>query len=308
MIRYYKTLESHIQKIDKYEENCWIQCVGPNEDEINYLMAEFNIQPEFLRAAMDSEETSRIDKEGNATLLIIDSPFVDRTDKSFTYSTFPLSVIITSKNVITISLKENSVIEEFSEGLIKNARPEEKIQFAMNIMLRMSGKYLRYLNQIDKIAEKVEEEMKKSMKNKELIQLLEIQKSLVYFSTSLRSINLMLAKIDRGKFLKLHEEDKDLLEDVMVEMRQATEMSELHLNILCGTMDAFASIISNNLNIVMKRLASITIILSLPTIVTSFFGMNNFTDFNTPHWITLTSMCGALVAAAWIFLKKTKML
>ena len=315
MISYYKTVEDRIAKIDKYEEGCWINCISPDEDEVNYLLAEFNIEPDFVRASLDDEETSHIEREDDSILIIIDTPIVNKLGKNLTYSTRPLSIIITPKNVITISLKENSIVEEFSEGLMRKARPEQKIQFILHIMLRTASKYLQYLKQIDKITGHVEEELKKSMKNKELVQLMEIEKSLVYFSASLKSIKTMLAKITRGKYIKLEDENQEVLEDLSIEIQQATEMSEIYLSILSGTMNAFASIISNNLNIVMKVLASITIILSIPTLVAGIYGMNNgglYAMFEyvpvTAEWWFPFAASGALMAAAWFLLKRKNMM
>ena len=259
VIRYYKTVGNKVEKIQSIEEGCWVNCVKPTDSEINYILNTCNVNPEFIRASLDEEESSRIDREEENSLIIIDNPVVNKSGKNLTYYTTPLSIIITPHNIITISLKETHVLEEFEESLIKNTNINDKNRFVLQIMLRVAGKYLKYLKQINKITERVEEELKKSMKNKELIQFLEIEKSLVYFSASLKSIGVMLGRMGRGKYINLNEEQYELLEDVIIEIKQATEMSEIYLNILNGTMDAFASIISNNLNGVMKFLTSITI-------------------------------------------------
>ena len=158
--------------------------------------------------------------------------------------------------------------------MLKGVMTNLKTHFVLHIMLRMATKYLQYLKQIDKISDHVERELRKSMKNQELIQLLDIEKSLVYFSSSLKADEVTLEKIMRGRYIKLYDEDQDLLEDVLIEIKQAIEMSSIYLNILSGTMDAFASVISNNLNIVMKVLASITLIISIPTVISGLYGMN----------------------------------
>lgn len=308
MINYYKTVNGKTQEIEKYEKECWINCISPTEDEINYLISHFKIEPEFLRASLDEEESSHIDNEDGVTLIIIDSPVVNKSGKNLTYYTMPLSMIITPENLITISLKENSIIEEFSEGLIKSARPEQRKRFALQIMLRMAGKYLQYLNQINRITQHVEEELKKSMKNKELIQFLEIEKSLVYFSASLKSIGIMLGRIARGKYVKLDEEENELLEDVTIEIKQAMEMSEIYLHILSGIMDAFSSIISNNLNVVMKILASITLILSIPTIISGIYGMNNPGIPMMEYWWFPFILSFASMFITWAILKRKNMI
>lgn len=307
MISYYKTVNGRISKIDNYEEGCWINCVSPEENEVDYLISEFDVEPDFLRAALDKEELSHIDHEDGTTLIIIDSPVVEKSGKNFTYYTVPISIMITKKNVITISLRENAVIDEFAEGLMKNVRTDFKTHFVLHIILRMASKYLQYLNQINRISDIVETELKKSMKNQELIQLLEIEKSLVYFSSSLKAINATLEKIMRGRYIKLYEDDQDLLDDVMIEIKQAMEMSEICLNILTSTMDASASIISNNLNIVMKILASITLIMSIPTIISGFYGMNVDLPFSEyPWWPWLASALS--MAVAWYILRRKDMI
>lgn len=308
MITYYRTIKGRISKIDQYEEGCWINCVAPEESEVNYLISEFNIEPEFLRASLDEEESSHIDYEDGTTLIIIDSPVVERSGKNLTYYTMPLSVMITQRNVITVSLRENSVIDEFAEGLMRNVRTDFRTHFVLHIVLRMAGKYLQYLNQIDKISNHVERELRKSMKNKELIQLLEIEKSLVYFSSSLKATNVTLEKIMRGRYIKLYEDDQDLLEDALIEIKQAMEMSDIYLHILSGTMDAFASIISNNLNIVMKILASITLIISIPTVISGLYGMNTPNLPMIQYWWFPLLISGILMAIAGYMLKKRDML
>ena len=308
MISYYKTINGRISKIDNYEEGCWINCTAPSENEVSFLISEFNIEPEFIRSSLDEEESSHIDYEDGVTLIMIDSPLVEKAGKNLTYYTMPLSIMITPKNVITISLKQNSIIDEFSEGLIRNVRTHHKTHFVLYIMLRLASKYLQYLKQIDKISGHVEQELKKSMRNKELIQLLEVEKSLVYFSSSLKSTKVTLEKIMRGRFVKLYEEDQDLLDDLMIEIRQAIEMSDIYLNILSGTMDAFASIISNNLNIVMKTLASITLIVSMPTIVSGIYGMNTPNFPFMDYWWFPVLASGLLMVGSYIVLKKKDMI
>ncbi len=308
MIRYYKTVGGKTTEIKEYSPQCWINCTSPTEEEIEYLISNFSLDPEFARSALDEEESSHVDSEDENVLMIVDSPVVNHAGKNLTYYTMPLSIIITPENIITISIKENSIIEEFSESLIRNVRIEEKNRFALQIMLRMAGKYLQYLKQINKITERVEDKLKKTMKNEELMQFLEIEKSLVYFSASLRSIRGMIGKIRRGKYIKLTEEEHELIEDLSIEFTQAQEMSEIYMSILSSTMDTFSSVISNNLNVVMKILASITLILSIPTIISGIYGMNNpgiplMGYWWAPFIIMIVSSFGA-----WAILKKKNML
>ncbi|MCY1712760.1 magnesium transporter CorA family protein [Caproiciproducens galactitolivorans] len=306
MLSYYKTINGHITPIPSCEPGCWINCVAPDDAEINSLIADFHIEPDFFRAAMDEEESSHIDSEDDSTLIIIDIPVIEKAGKNITYTTMPVGIIITEKNVITVSTKENPVINEFSEDVVKGVQTNMKTRFILNIMLRVATRYLQYLKQIDKISNFIEKELRKSMKNSELIQLLDIEKSLVYFSSSLKANEITIEKIMRGRVVKLYEEDQDLIEDVLIEVKQAIEMSSIYLNILSGTMDAFASVISNNLNIVMKALTSIALIISIPTVIASMYGMNvsgiPFANFWFPVSISILFM-----GICYFVLRKKKM-
>ena len=274
MLHYYKTVNGRLREQEELEDGCWIDAVNPDEKEINFLIQRFSLEPDFLRAALDEEESSRIESEDGVTLIIIDAPVAEKGDTGVSYYTMPMGILVTKSNVITVSLRENTVIAEFAEGVVRGVQTELKTQFVLKIILRVATRFLQYLKQIDKVSNLLEQQLRKSMKNKELIQLLDVEKSLVYFSTSLKSDETTLEKLMRGRYIKLYEEDQDLLEDVLIEIKQAIEMSSIYLNILSGTMDAFASVISNNLNIVMKVLASITIVISIPNIIAGFYGMN----------------------------------
>ena len=308
MISYYKTINGHITKIEKYELGCWINCVAPKDEEVTSLIKNFNIEPELFRASLDEEETSHIDMEEGTTLITIDTPIVEKDDKNITYLTVPLSLMITQDNVITVSLRENPIINEFAEGVVRDVHTNLKTQFVLFIMLKTATKYLQYLNQIDRISNQVEKELRKSMRNKELIQLSEIEKSLVYFSASLKSTNATLEKIMRGRYIKLYEEDQELLEDVLIEFKQAIEMSNVYLNILYRTMESFSSIISNNLNNVMKTLTSITILIAIPTLISGIYGMNNpGIPGMEQTWVPFILMVVLTLITAW-WLKKTDLL
>ena len=304
MVTYYKTLDGTICQIENCEPGCWINCVAPEESEIQRLIDEFAIEPDFFRAAMDEEESSHLDSEDGNTLVILDIPVVELEDEQLTYFTRPLGIILTERNVIKVSLHENPILDEFAEGVVKNVKTNLKTHFTLHLMLRIAGRYLQYLKQIDKISSQVEKELRKSMKNAELIQLLEVEKSLMYFSSSLKANEITIEKIMRGRAIRLYEEDQDLLEDVLIEIKQAIEMAGIHLNILSGTMDAFASIISNNLNIVMKVLASITLIISIPTVISGIYGMNvdhlPFSNF----WFPVSVSLGLMLVAFFILRKK----
>ncbi len=278
LVNYYRSIEGKIREIENAEAGCWISLINPTETEISDIEDDMGIDRDYIRAALDEEEPSRIESDDGITLIVVDYPVAEQQDddhdNTLQYYTTPMSIIITDKNVITVSAKENAVLDELSKGIVKGIQPNLRTRFVFTILLRIAARYLQYLKQIDKLSNYVEGKMYLSMKNKGLIQLLGLEKSLVYFSTSLKSNEAVLEKLMRGRYLKLYEEDQDLLDDVLIEVKQAIEMTNIYSNILNGTMDTFASIISNNLNIIMKRMTTITIILTMPTIVFSFYGMN----------------------------------
>lgn len=280
MLTFYKTINNVTQEIEKSEPGCWISAVSPNPEETEFLITQIGILPEFIKASLDEEESPHIDHDEDAkqTLVIVDYPNADEdkntSEDTLLFTTLPIGVIIMKGYIVTISLYENLNIEDMANGRIKNVRTDLKTRFLLLLLLRISQRFLIYLRQIDRISSRTEQRLHQSMKNKELIQMLGLEKSLVYFSTSLKTDEVTLNKIMRGKPIKLYEDDQDLLEDVLIEIHQAIEMCNIYSNILSGTMDAFASVISNNLNIVMKILTVITIVMSIPNIIFSFYGMN----------------------------------
>lgn len=301
MLTFYKTIDSHTVQIDEAQSGCWINAVHPTEQEIAYLTDTIGVLPEFVKASLDEEESSHIDSDEGQTLVIVDYPSAEEDDNAnentLLYTTLPLGVIIMKGYVITISLYENLNIEDMANGRVRGIRTDQKTRFLLLLLLRISQRFLIYLRQIDRISSRTERTLHQSMKNKELIQMLGIEKSLVYFSTSLKTDEVTLNKIMRGKFIKLYEEDQELLEDVLIEIHQAIEMCNIYSNILSGTMDAFASVISNNLNIVMKVLTVITIVMAIPNIIFSFYGMN-VKGLPVPVWWfpTLAAVIACVIA------------
>lgn len=268
-----------LQKLDAIEQGCWVNIVAPSDQELLLVSKKTGAPLEFLRSALDEEETSRIDYEGSNMLFVVDIPFTEMEANSLTYDTYPLAIIHTEKEIITICLKNSKVLTDFIEGKVKSFFTFKRSRFILQILYKISTYYLFYLRQIDKKSLMIERRLHKSMKNKELIQLLSLEKSLVYFSTSLKSNEITLEKMLKLEIMQKYPEDKDVLEDVIIENKQAIEMANIYSNILSGTMDAFASVISNNLNIVMKLLASITIVMAIPTMISGLFGMNVLVPF-----------------------------
>ncbi|AKB83241.1 Magnesium and cobalt transport protein CorA [Methanosarcina barkeri 3] len=285
MLQIFKSTDSGLVTLDQVEDGTWINLTNPIEQEILSISESLNIPVEHLKAALDEEERSRIEVDEGCTVVLIDIPVPNTNlQDGGIYYTIPLGIIITDRNIVTVSLQENYVISSFIERRIKSFYTFKKTRFLLQILYKNSKLYLQYLRRIDKASDKIESKLHKSLKNEELIQLLGLEKSLVYFSTSLKSNEIVLEKILRSTPVKMYPEDTDLLEDVIVENKQAIEMANIYSNILTGTMDAYASVISNNLNIVMKFLTSATIVLSVPTMVASFFGMNVDVPFeNNPH-------------------------
>ena len=273
---YRKDINTNIfEQVTTYEKGTWINLVNPTEGEIDEVCENINIDPEFLKYPLDNEEKARIDNEDNNSLFIIDVPVIEEKDGEKFYSTMPLGMIVVRDDFfITVSLNSNKVIEDFEEERVRNFYTYKKTRFILQILYLNSSYFLNVLKQINKESEATVFLLQKSMKNRELVQLLNLENSLVYIATSLRSNEVVMEKTLSGKIIKLYDEDEDILEDAIVENKQAIEMSKIYSDILSGTMDAYASIISNNLNSVMKFLASITIVLSLPTMIASFFGMN----------------------------------
>lgn len=307
MLNFYKTSEGRIVTLEKPENGCWICAVHPTEAEIAYLTDELHIERDFVYAALDEEESSRIESEEDQTLVIVDYPVAEQQhdeNQTILYTTMPMGIIMTPRYVITVCLRENLLVDEMAGGRIKALQTPLKTRFLLLTLLRIAARFLQYLKQIDRISSTTEQRLHQSMRNKELIQLLGLEKSLVFFSTSLKSNEITLEKILRGRIIKLYEEDEDLLEDVLIEIKQAIEMCNIYSNILSGTMDAFASVISNNLNIVMKVLTCITIVMAIPTMIFSFYGMN-VVDMPLPFaWfpVALSVLLSGIVAL--VFFKK----
>lgn len=313
MIRIFSTAEKNtLKELETIEPGAWVHLLDPTEEEITLVKNSIHIEDEFLRAALDEEETVRIDAEEDQTLILIDIPVVKPEQTSFLYTTIPLGIIIAPQNIITVCLEETSIIEDFWNANIKGGFDTcKKTRFMLQMLYRVSSKYLQYLRQIDKAQTQVESALHKSMRNRELIQMLRIEKSLVYFSTSLKSNEVVLEKMLRFSIIKNYPDDRDLLEDVIIENKQAMEMGNIYRDIMSGTMDAFASVISNNLNIVMKLMTSITIILSIPTLLASFWGMNlmglPFENHPAGFWmVVLVSVVASVLVM--VFLWKKKML
>lgn len=274
MLDIFKTVNNEIVCTNTFEEGAWVNLVNPTEEEINKVSDTLNVEMDFLRAALDEEERARIESDSGQTLIIVDIPIVEKEGKMNVYTTIPLAIILIKHVIITVCLKEDTLLSDFINNKVKSFLTQFKTRFVLQILYKNATRYLQYLKHIDKTSSRIEQEVYKSMKNKEVIQMLKLEKSLVYFSTALKSNEVVLEKLMKYEHIKNYPEDTELLEDVIIENKQAIEMANIYSSILSGTMDAFTSVISNNLNIVMKFLTSVTIVMAIPTMISSFFGMN----------------------------------
>lgn len=275
MINIYKSTTSReLKEIDQFEKGSWINLTAPTDEEIKRVEKALSLDIDLLIAPLDEEENPRVEIEDQENLIIVDVPIVDEGDSSLTYSTLPLGIIITKDYIITTCLKNSYMLEQFEQNKVKSFFTYKKNRFLLQILFNVATRYLMYLKQIDKISETMGEKLHKATRNKELIQMFTLQKSLVYFSASLKSNDLVMQKILKLDAIELYPDDEELLEDVMIENKQAIEMTNIYSNVLSSTMETSASIISNNQNIVMKFLTTITIVMSIPNIISGFFGMN----------------------------------
>lgn len=312
MIKMYNTdINTNITEETKdLKKGNWINMISPTEEEIQRVCAALQIKQDFIRYSLDEEEKARIDTEDddNTTLYIIDIPVIESDRTRRVYVTMPIGVIFVRDDyIITVSQKNNDIIKDIKT---ENVITYKKSRFLLQILYATSKKFLSLLYKINKELESTENKLKNSLQNEGLLKMLDLEKSLVYFTTSLKSNEVVMEKTTRGKIIKLYEEDEDLLEDAIIENKQAIEMAKIYSDILSGTMDTYASIISNNLNAVMKILTSVTFILAIPTLIASIWGMNVELPFQREPLgfliITVFSIIMCIVATIW--LKRKRML
>lgn len=305
MLKIYKTVDEKglFREVNKIEKGVWINLTNPTTQEINNLVNSIGVNEDFIKYSLDTEERARIDYEDDQTLILIDIPVQESTAD---YSTIPLGIIVVSDDYfITVCSQNADLIKDFSESKIKEFYTFKKTRFTLQILYRNATYYLQYLKKINRETDRAESKLQKNLKNDELVKLLTVEKSLVYFTTSLKSNELVMEKLLRGNILKLYEDDKDYLQDAIIENKQAIEMVTISRDILTGTTNAYASIISNNLNIVMKFLAAVTIVFSIPTIVSGIFGMNLKGIYfeNNPYGFTIVigiSILLSIISIIWL--------
>lgn len=313
MIKTYKSIGTEIKEIDfdKLEKGCWIDVSSPTTEELKLLSERTNIMIDLLTPATDEEESPRIEIETDQILVLIDVPLL-RSNRD--YETLPLGVIITENYVVTICLEVNAVISDFTTSQVATIDPSKRTRFLFQLLFKSAGLYLKYIRNINRRTNELEEHLRQSMQNDEIFKMLDLEKSLTYFSASLRSNYIVIERLLRlrstnqvSHIIKMYEEDEEYLEDVIIEYKQAIDMVGMYSRILSSMLEVFASIISNNLNRVMKILASLTIIISVPTMISGLWGMNVPVPLTENEYgFLLVGGCSFLIAfsAAYLLWKK----
>ncbi|AIS61915.1 magnesium transporter CorA family protein [Listeria ivanovii] len=280
MIEFFKTTNEKMEQLSSLEEGCWVKVTDPTEEEIGRLSKEMDVPKPYILDALDSEERSRIElkraeQDVRHSLVIVDCPYESEDELGYAmYETLPIGIVLTKGHLVTISLRDLPILSDVRSMKLEVYETTNHKQFLLKLLYAVSYYYLKYLNQIIKQTNNLELQIKQSMKNEQLYAFMAVQKSLVFFATALQSNKAILDKMEDVEHFMQQEENHDLLRDVIIENKQAIAMTDTYTQIISGMSDVFSSVISNNLNIVMKFLTSFTIILSLPTIVASIYGMN----------------------------------
>lgn len=284
MVKFFQTDENQrMVRLEEFCERCWVDVVNPSDDEVEDVAALTGFPEEMLKAALDEEETARVEIDEGNSMFLIDTPIMRDTEDGDLYETLPIAILFNDRCIATVALHGNPVLGDFVSNRTK-VSTGKPVFFLLTFMMGNAKRFLSYLRQIDKKSLRVQAELHKSMKNKELIQLLELENSLVYFSTALSSNMRVYSRVQKLKPVEANEDYRDLYDDVIIENTQAIEMCNIYRDILSGTMDAYASVISNNVNIVMKLLTVITLIISIPTLIASLWGMNVDVPFEGTAW------------------------
>ena len=309
MLECFKNQEFDLQRIDEIVPNCWINAINPTPEEVKKIAA-LGIPQDFVSYPLDADERPRIEEEDDGTILIVVRiPTSNAQDPEIPYGTMPLGIILADKYIVTVCSNPTSILDAFASGKIAKLSTTKRYRFTLRLLMAVTTRFLDALRDINKLTDELEDKLSSTMKNDVLIRLFKCQKSYVYFSQALKQNELVLIKMSRLNVFKRFEEDEDLLQDVITENTQAIDMTSISSDILSGMMDAFASVISNNLNVVMKLLASVTIILEIPNIITGFMGMNvlfpgSVAKSEAVPFIILGLMLCATIFAIYIFNKK----
>ncbi|MCL2798592.1 MAG: magnesium transporter CorA family protein [Firmicutes bacterium] len=286
MIRYFVTLpsEKKLTETDAPKKNGWIHLESPTAEELLSTAALTQVPEEFLNSAMDEEETAHLDTEDDARLIVVDIPKMAKEGNKDTISTVPLAIAYNDRYLVTVCTKSTTVLTDFFDGKMKNVDTARRARLVYQILLRNATRFLYYLKQIDKASDRIQVGIAKSMRNEELLQLVELQKSLVFFSASLTANQAVFQKIYNMNVVKAPEDEHDILEDILIESKQGLSMCSVFREIIKSTMDAFGAVVNNNQNFIMKFLTAITIILAIPTVIAGLWGMNTGVPFEGELW------------------------
>ena len=307
MLTIHRTVEGRLQPLSDIIAGCWINVSDPLPAEINRLSEELGIPIDYLTYPLDIDERARTEKDEDVTLIILQVPRYEGDTANIPYVTMPLGIILTERAIVTVSKAENDILNDFVKERVRGWSTSKRNRFLLQILLSMAQRYLYHLRAIDKGIDQLEDRLQQTPRNREVLELLKYQKSLVYFTTALRSDELLIERLQRGQLFKLYPDDEDLLDNVLIEIRQAMEMTSISNNILAQTVEAFGSVISNNLNHVVKLLTSMTIILTVPMIVASIYGMNvdlPFQDRQHAFWIVMGIALAVSGLVVYIFWKR----
>ena len=307
MVNIYKRTDRGVGRMDVLSPGTWVHLVDPQRAEVEHILSVIDAPEDFVIAALDEDERARTDREDDVTLIILRVPYFFGQDEDLPYGTVPLGIILTPGYLVTVCKYHTGIAEDLSGYRIKGLSTAKHVRLILHILLVTAQKYLNYLRHIDAAIATVEGRLQRSLRNEEVLQLLRYQNCLVYFTTGLKSNQLVMQRLQRSRLFSRFEEDEELLEDVLIENSQALEMTQISENILGQDMDAYASIISNNLNVVMKFLASATIIVSVPTLLASIYGMNVDLPLQGSPYAFVVVMGVALLlvmAMLWLFWRR----
>lgn len=311
MVQYFKIIDHKTTAIDRPTEGSWVNVLPPlRQEEFTELSDTLDIPIDFLKDSLDIDERSRYESDDNVKLIVIKTPTENNSfnDSDAFYITIPICIILTSGQIVTVNSFENEAIKKFLNSF-QNRHPDRKNMMALKVFEKITQNFQEYLKEINQRRNALEQKLYDANRNEELLQLMRIQKSLVYFVTALRSNELLMLKLARTNFLGLTEEEKDFLDDLVIETSQALETAQTYTNILSSTLDAFASIISNNQNEVLKRLSTLTILLSIPVLIASIYGMNVSLPFqHSPgaFWLPVSISLVILAFALYNFVRHNK--
>ncbi|MBE6009301.1 MAG: magnesium transporter CorA family protein [Lachnospiraceae bacterium] len=309
MVKIYMTDDRVVYELEERREGAWIMLTNPTVEELQEV-ARDEIDIADLRAALDDEESSRIELEDGYTLILVDIPTTEIRNELKTYTTIPLGIILTQENIITVCTEETPILTQFVNKRVRDFSTKKKMRFIYQILFRTAASYQSTLRIIDKQRTEIEEEIGDMTEDKDLFQLHELESTLVYFATSLRANAVVLERLTRYKRLEQFPEDMELLEDVIVENQQAVEMTTIYKDILIGTRELLSAVLNNRLNNVMKYLTTITLVMAVPTVVSGLFGMNVPVPLaNNAFGFASIAICTFIVCIiVLILLKRKKML